>query len=138
MTLAEYVAAKKTEIYDDLMQGRSPQQGRFDKGALAELTARGKPQMGSTSFEPETVRFEFIFPQSDGSAEVLSVELDAPERIVFMPVPSWVVETIWQGSVDGSYHFESDVRRLLANLSDSLEPLSNKKLFDKPLPKRRE
>lgn len=138
MTLTEFAAAKKREIYDDMMQGRSPQQGRFDEAAFAELVAKGRPQMGSTSFEPETVRIEFIFPQSDGSAEILAVELDAPERIVFMPVPAWVVEAIWQGSIDGSYHFESDAKQLLKKMSELLEPLSNKKLFGRQQPQRRE
>ena len=138
MTLSEYVATKKKEIYDDLLQGRDPAEGEFDAAALAELRSRGEPQMGSTVLEPENIRFEFIFPQIDGSAELLAVELTPPERIVFMPVPAWVVETIWQGDVDGSHHFQSDAKRLVEELSASLEPLSNKKLFGRQLPRRRE
>lgn len=138
MTLSEYVATKKKEIYDDLLQGRGPAEGEFDAAALAELRSRGEPQMGSTVLEPENIRFEFIFPQNDGSAELLAVELTPPERIVFMPVPAWVVETIWQGDVDGSHHFESDAKQLMDELSASLEPLSNRKLFARQPPKRRE
>ncbi|MCH8980139.1 MAG: hypothetical protein IH945_12990 [Armatimonadetes bacterium] len=138
MTLSEYLAAKKRGIYDDLLQGRRPEEGKYDAAALAHLRSRGEPQMGSTVLEPENVRFEFIFPQPDGSAELLTVDLTPPERIVFMPVPAWVVETIWQGDVDGSHHFESDAKRLVEELSESLEPLSNKKLFGRQAPKRRE
>ncbi len=138
MTLSEYVATKKKEIYDDLLQGRRPREGNYDMAALAELRSQGEPQMGSTVLEPENVSFEFIFPQNDGSAELLTVELTPPERIVFLPVPAWVVETIWQGDVDGSHHFESDAKKLMDELSASLEPLSNKKLFGRQPPKRRE
>ena len=138
MTLSEYVAAKKKEIYDDLLQGRKPKEGKYDAVALAELRSQGEPQMGSTVLEPENVRFEFIFPQHDGSVKLLKVDLAPPERIFFMPVPAGVVETIWQGDVDGSHHFESDAKRLVQELSESLEPLSNKKLFGRQAPKRRE
>ena len=129
MTLAEYLAQKKMEVYNDLRQGLKPK-GKYDEADLAALLGRGEPQIGSTHLEPENVRFEFIFPQSDGSVELFKVEMTPPERIVFMPVPGWVVETIWQGEIDGSHHFESDAKRLLQELSQSLEPLANKKLFE--------
>lgn len=137
MTLAEFTASKKKEIYNDLRQARKPD-GRHDEAALASLLGRSEPQMGATVLEPDKVRFEFIFPQGDGSVELFKIELSPPERIVFMPVPGWVVETIWQGEVAGSHHFESDAKQLLKKLADSLEPLANKKLFDRPQPARRE
>ena len=138
MTLSEYLAATKRGIHADLLKGDSPKVGKYDADALAKLRSRGEPQMGATVLEPESVRFEFIYPQSDGSAELLAVDVQSPERIVFMPVPAWVVETIWQGSIDGSHHFESDAKNLLLVLSESLEPLANKKLFEPQQPKRRE
>ncbi len=138
MTLSEYLAATKRAIHADLLKGDSPKVGNYDADALAKLRSSGEPQMGATVLEPESVRFEFIYPQSDGSAELLAVDVQSPERIVFMPVPAWVVETIWQGSIDGSHHFESDAKSLLLELSESLESLANKKLFEPQPPKRRE
>ena len=138
MTLSEYLAATKRATHADLLKGDSPKVGKYDADALAKLRSSGEPQMGATVLEPESVRFEFIYPQSDGSAELLAVDVQSPERIVFMPVPAWVIETIWQGSIDGSHHFESDANRLQDELLESMKPLQNKKLFGRHQPKRRE
>ena len=138
MTLSEYLAATKRAIHADLVKGDSPKLGKYDEDALAMLRSRGEPQMGVTVLKPENVRFEFIYPHSDGSVELLAVDLQPPERIVFMPVPAWVIETIWQGSIDGSHHFESDAKRLQHELLESMKPLQNKKLFARHQPKRKE
>ena len=38
-------------------------------------------------------------------------------------------ESIWQGEVSGSYHFESEARRLLENFKSGLEPEPNAQTF---------
>jgi hypothetical protein len=94
--------------------------------------------MGTTVLKPDLIVFEFIFSLDDGQTEVLAVELDPPQRIVFLPVPGWVVESIWQGEVQGSYHFETDAKVLMEEYATELEPLHNAKWFEKQKPKRRE
>ncbi len=138
MTLNEYLAQHKRGAYEDVLSGVAPQGFRCDAALLRDLFERGKPTMGTTVLKPELVVFEFIFSLDDGQTEVFTVELDPPERIVFLPVPEWVVESIWQGEVQGSHHFESDARALVANLASELEPLHNAKWFEKQKAKRRE
>jgi hypothetical protein len=84
------------------------------------------------------VTFEFIFSFSDGQTEVLQVKVTAPERIVYLPVPEWVVESVWQGEVAGSYHFESDARRLVDKFQGETTTEGNTRWFQKQPPKRRE
>jgi hypothetical protein len=72
------------------------------------------------------------------AAQIVTVTQEAPERIVFLPVPSWVVEQIWQGDVDGTFHFESEARSLLAEFANGLEPEANLSWFAERQPKRRE
>ena len=107
-----------------------------------ELLSRSKVkqpvQMGTTIFHPWEVIFEFIFPDPIGGALVFSVEVAVGERIVLLPVPSWVVENIWQGSVDGSFHFETAARGLVAKFSGLLDAEENRKLFGPQMAKRRE
>jgi len=55
-----------------------------------------------------------------------------------LPVPEWVVESIWQGDVAGSFHFERDAKRLLASFEQELEPDDNQKYFGPQMAKRRE
>jgi hypothetical protein len=138
MTLNEWAASKKTEIYEDLAGGKPPRAGRFDEGVLREGQVKGKPQMGATTFEPGGATFEFIFPDANSTATVLQVLVDSPERIVFMPVPEWVLEEIWQGDVAGSAHFESEAMALLERFNGELAPGANDKHFGPQPAKRRE
>ena len=131
MTLQEFIAEKKLLVFEDLASGRVPSAGRHDKAHLESLSNKGEPQMGTTRFEPNLVTMEFIFMSEGVSVGVLQVRLDPPERIVFMPVPKWVVETVWQGDVDGSYHFESDAERLMKAYTELLKPLTNIDQFKK-------
>ena len=62
------------------------------------------------------------------------MEVDPPERIVRMPVPEWVVESVWQGEVDGSYHFESHAYALLEAFTASLDPEENARRFKGRMP----
>ena len=75
------------------------------------------------------MRFEFIYSSKGASSTVFQVEVDAPERIVYMPVPSWVIESIWQGEINGSFHFESDARELIDQFTASLQTEANASIF---------
>lgn len=99
---------------------------------------KGAPQMGSTRYAPDAIFVEFIYPDKLGKSVILTVKLEAPERIVYLPVPGWVVESIWQGEISGSFHFESDARRMMAELENQLDPEPNKALFGPKQATRRE
>ncbi len=138
MTLNEYAAKKRLALYEDLLAGREPSEGAFSNELLADGRVKGPPQMGTTRYEPNAIICEFIYPDARTSATVLSVRLESPERIVFMPVPSWVVENIWQGDIAGTHHFESESARLMLELERDLTPDGNLHWFDKQAAKRRE
>ncbi len=138
MTLNEWAADIKTRIFDDLSQGRLPAEGKFDEALLREAQVKGKPQMGATNYEPHAATFEFIYPDSNSTATVLQVLVEPPERIVFLPVPEWVLEEIWQGDVSGSAHFESEAAEILRRYTAELEPGANEKYFGRQPAKRRE
>jgi hypothetical protein len=137
MKLNEWAAQKKTEIYEDLTNGKHPV-GKFDEATLRQAQVKGKPQMGATTFKPDAAGFEYIYPDTNSTATVLQVMVDPPERIVFMPVPEWVLEEIWQGDVTGSPHFESEAMEMIRRYAAELEPNANDKHFGKQPAKRRE
>jgi hypothetical protein len=138
MTLNEFAAARRAEIFSDLQQGLPPRHGSWDEAILREAKLGGPPQMGTTRYTPTTIVFEFIYPRHGAPAGIVSVQLQAPERIVFMPVPAWVVESIWQGDITGSYFWETDAMRLLREFEAQLSPAANADLFGPKLPTRRE
>jgi hypothetical protein len=138
MTLNAYAAAKRLAIFDELKQGLPPSEGAFDQAVLADGKVKGDPQMGSTRYEADAIFVEFIYPDPKTTSTILTVRLTPPERIVFLPVPSWVVENIWQGDIAGTFHFESDARRLYGELGAELEPEANLKWFGPQMAKRRE
>lgn len=129
MTLNAYAASKRLAILEDLKQKGLPGEGEYDETALAAGKVKGEPQLGSTRFEPDAILVEFIYPDPASSATILTVKLTPPERIVYLPVPEWVVESIWQGEISGSFHFESDARGLLAELENELSPEQNSRWF---------
>lgn len=138
MRLSEWAAEKKMGIFERLLQGLPPAEGEYDPQRLQEAQDKGQPQVGATHFEPDAVICEFVFPDPTTSATVLSVRLTPPERIVFLPVPRWVIQDIWQGEVVGAFFFESEARGLLDELARDLEPDANARFFGPPLPTRRE
>ena len=138
MPLNAYVAEKRGNIFAALTAGRPPEEGSYDEAALAEGRAKGGPQLGATRFRPDAVLLEFIYPGGVGASTILTVTVPVPERVIFMPVPAWVVESIWQGEIDGSYHFESDARRLVAEYADELVEGRNVCWFGPRQAKRRE
>ncbi len=138
MTLNQFTSEQRTAIFGDLREGLEPRVGAFDGAALRGAKTKGHPQMGTVRFRPEEIAFEFIYPDPAGSSAILEVLVKPPERIVFLPVPDWVVENIWQGEVDGTYHFEGEAMRLLGDFQEQLTPEGNLKWFDKQPAKRRE
>jgi hypothetical protein len=121
-----------------LKQGLPPSQGEFNDAVWKDGKVKGHPQMGTTRYEPNAIIFEFIYPDPQTTATVLSVHLKSPERIVFLPVPEWVVETIWQGEIDGTFHFESEALGLVAAFQSELTEEGNLKWFGPRQAKRRE
>lgn len=138
MTLNQFAAERRLAIFEDLRAGLEPREGSFDSTLLKEARAKGAPQMGTTRYLPHEIAFEFIYPDPHSTATILAVRLAPPERIVFLPVPTWVVENIWQGDIAGTHHFESDAIRLLRELEDELTAEGNLKWFEKQAAKRRE
>jgi hypothetical protein len=138
MNLNGYAAQKRMAIFEDLKKGLPPREGEFDSTLLEAARKKGEPQMGSTHYEPHAIFVEFIFPDPTSTATVLPIKLAPPERIVFLPIPEWVVENIWQGDVQGSHHFESEARHLYEALGQELEPEQNRKWFGPQMAKRRE
>jgi len=136
--LADFVSGIRLQIFEELRKGRPPSQGSFDEKVFREASAKGEPQIGTTRFEPHAILLEFVYPDTRSSNSVLAVRIESPERIVFLPVPAWVQETIWQGDVDGSYHFESEARSLLSEFESELSEDENKKWFKARPPRRRE
>lgn len=138
MSLNQFAAEKRLAIFEDLRQGLEPREGEFDSATLREARTKGAPQMGTTLYSPSEITFEFIYPDPTSTALILSVRLPSPQRIVFLPVPEWVVENIWQGDVAGSYHFESDAMVQMDKLRADLEAGANEKWFGRQPAKRRE
>jgi len=129
MTLNEVAARKRLALFEDLRAGRDPCEGTFDPDLLREARTKGAPQLGATRYEPQAILIEFIYPDADSSATVLVVRIEVPERIVFLPVPAWVIETIWKGEIDGSFQFERDARRMVEEFQAELDPETNPKWF---------
>ena len=138
MKLGAYVAEKQRKIHEELLAGHPPSEGDFDQAAFREAKIKGQPLIGAARFSPDTIALEFVFPDPKSAALVFTVTLSPPERIVFMPVPSWVIENVWQGSVDGSHRFESEAQAMLEQFSDELAANRNAGLFDKMSPMRRD
>lgn len=138
MNLAQFVAEHKRQLLDDLKAGRDPSVGEFDLNRLKEGRIKGEPQMGTTRFAPDHVILEFIYSDPRGAATVLPIRVTTPERVVFLPVPDWVVESIWQGEIDGTYVWESEALARVAAFQASLAPEPNREWFGPRDARRRE
>jgi hypothetical protein len=138
MSLNQFAAEKRLAIFEDLKSNIEPREGRFDAAVLKEARSKGTPQMGTTLYSPDEIAFEFIYPDPVSTATILTVRLDAPERIVFLPVPKWVIENIWQGDITGTYQFESDALAMLEEFRGEISLDGNLKWFEKQPAKRRE
>lgn len=133
-----YVAELKKAILADLQAGRVPSQGTYDSALLKECQAKGSAQMGATRFTPTNIILEYVFASTIASNSVFTVTVNSPSRIVFLPIPEWVVENIWQGDITGSYHFEEDANRLYSEFGKRLEPAANVAEFEPRRPTHRE
>ncbi len=129
MTLAAFAAETRALLFEALENGLPPPFGVYDEVAFQEGKAKGKPQMGPTRYEPHAAVFEFHFPDPNGAPILLTVRVAPPERIVYMPVPDWVVAQVWEGEVLGSFRFESEARVMLSAFENGLEPEVNAPLF---------
>lgn len=138
MNLNAWLAQKRRGILESLTAGQPPAEGEFSEEVLVEGRVKGAPQMGAVRLEPRRVMLEFIYSDPASSATILTVTLEPPERVVFLPVPDWVVESIWQGEVTGSAHFESDAMRLVQAFEQELREEANARWFEPQPPKRRE
>ena len=138
MQLNAFAAAKRVSIYEALRAGTPPQEGHFELETWQKLATKGEPHMGSTRYHPDRIEFEFIYPIEGQQAGILTVTVDPPERIVMMPVPEWIIESIWQGEIAGSHHFESEANRLLSEYTEQLTKGTNEKWFGPQPAKRRE
>ena len=138
MRLNQFAAEKRLAIFEELKAGKEPTIGVFDAGLLKEARVKGTPQMGTTRFEPHVIHFEFIYPDPKTTATIVTITLDSPDRIVMLPVPEWVVESIWPGEISGSFHFESDANHLVREFLQGLQPNENIALFGPQPAKRRE
>lgn len=138
MKLNTWLAKAQREILDDVLESREPSQGEFDPNILKEARVIGNPQLGTLQYFPNSVTIEIVFSKPGVTAIILPVKLDAPQRIVFLPVPDWVVESIWQGEIAGSYHFESDALAMVQEFTQLLDIERNSALFGPQRAKRRE
>lgn len=138
MQLNAFVSATRSELHADLCARRAPRVGSFDGELLKDLFSGKDPQLGSVRYTPHAVHFEFIYPQNGTAATVFTVDVTPPERIVFLPVPNWVVENIWEGEVTGSYVLESEVEGRLAEFRAVLDEESNQAYFGRQEPTRRQ
>lgn len=129
MNLNSYAATVRLRVFERLRQGLAPEEGEWDEAVRQEAKLRGAPQMGATRYEPHAIRFEFVYQDPRGGANVLTVTVPSAERIVYLPVPNWVVEIIWQGEIGGSYQFESDAERMVEAFRALLSPENNAALF---------
>lgn len=137
MLLSQFIAQKRRKIFEDLLQGGVPSEGIYSDVILNMGRSKGAPRMGGVIYQPTKIGFEYVFTDSNGGAEILVVELDAPERIVFLPVPEWVVESVWQGEVSGAFHFEKDVIEYMYRLKEQIAPRENAKYFNREMPMNR-
>ncbi|HRK20405.1 MAG TPA: hypothetical protein PLX06_01265 [Fimbriimonadaceae bacterium] len=130
MTLQAFASETRNQIFEALQSGNPPTIGEFEEARFLDGKSKGKPLMGATRFEPDAGLFEFIYPDPNGAPVVLVVRVESPERIVYLPVPSWVIESIWQGEITGSYALESEAQCLLRDFSARLEPNANRLEFE--------
>lgn len=129
MSLNQFVSDVRKKVHEELLAGKNPSVGDYQVDLLKEAKVNGLPQMGSTRYFPEAIEIEFIYPRVGGTAIVFQVSIQTPERIVYLPVPEWVVESIWEGEIDGSYHFESDSESLVENFRAKLSKDENVAIF---------
>ncbi|GBC93523.1 hypothetical protein HRbin15_02014 [bacterium HR15] len=130
MTLREFVREQTQRIYEALRQGQAPPTGEYDTATLKECMRRATVQIGTTHYRPDSVLLEFIFTEPSLGPAILTVRVPAPEPIVYMPVPDWVIEDVWQGEVTGTFRFASEAQVLLKKLHNQIFSETNILYFE--------
>ncbi len=130
MTLREFVRQQIQQIYEALQQGQAPPVGEYDATTLRECMRRATVQIGTTHYRPDSVLLEFIFTEPSLGPAILTVRVPTPEPIVYMPVPDWVIEDVWQGEVTGSFRFASEAQILLKKLHNQIFSETNILYFE--------
>jgi hypothetical protein len=129
VVLSQFVADTRRQIFEGLEKGLAPTVGTYDEAHFKLAKDLGKPQLGPVVYGPDHVTFDFIYPGGLQGTHVLAVSVTTPDRIVYMAVPPWVVEQVWQGDVLGSYHFAEEAQKLISEFCASLEPKANAGAF---------
>lgn len=138
VTLREFTNATRKQILDALQRKQAPPIGHFDQKTFEEAMQMREVQMGSARYTPRSVVLEFIFLHDNpGAPLILCVEVDTPEPVVFMPVPDWVQQDVWQGEVKGTFRLRSEAERLMEAFRHHVLEEENLHYFeDRPAPRR--
>jgi hypothetical protein len=129
-SLGSFTAEVRRSLFAELSAGLSPTSGTFDSDLLKIAQTKGAPQMGSYHYEPVALIAEFIYPDASSGTVIFSVKVPTPERIVYLPIPEWIIESIWQGEISGSYQFESHAISMVESFKQALTPEMNAQLFN--------
>ncbi|MGQ9488369.1 MAG: hypothetical protein ACUVTY_09695 [Armatimonadota bacterium] len=137
MTLREFVNATRKQVLDALQHKQPPPIGHFDPKRFEEAVQMREVQMGGTRYTPHSVILEFVFLHDNpGAPLILCVEVDTPEPVVFMPVPEWVQEDVWQGEVKGTFRFRSEAEHLIEAFRHLVLEYENPHYFEeRPTPR---
>ncbi len=139
MTLREFVRSQMQAVFEALQQRQPPPVGEYDEQTLKECFRRATVQTGTTHYRPDSIILEFIFLEPSLGPAILCVRIPAPEPIVYMPVPDWVIQDVWQGEVTGSFRFASEAEALLKKFHNQVFSETNALHFDeRPQLKHRE
>ena len=129
MRLNEFLAVEKRRAFEAVLTGSKPVGMRCDEGRLKALFEKGKPTMGTTVLNADQISFEFVFTLDDGQTEVLSIVLDPPERIVYMPVPEWVVENLLKNALENRPRSFASSRNAYRPASRSVDTKSSSRVY---------
>ncbi len=138
MTLREFTNTARVQILEALQRKQPPPIGHFDRKAFEEAMQMREVQMGSAHYTPRSVVLEFVFwHDAPGAPLIFSVEVDAPEPIVFLPVPDWVQQDVWQGEVKGTFRLRSEAERMIEAFRQHVLEGENLHYFEeRPAPRR--
>jgi len=138
MTLREFTNTTRKQVFEALQHKTPPPIGHFDLKTFEEAIQLRQVQMGGAHYTPHSVVLEFVFlHDSPGAPLILSVEVETPEPVVYMPVPEWVQEDVWQGEVKGTFRLRSEAERMLSDFRHHVLECDNPHYFDeRPAPRR--
>ncbi len=138
MTLREFTNTTRKQVFEALRHRMPPPIGHFDRKTFEEAVQMREVQMGGAHYTPHSVVLEFVFLHDNpGAPLILSVEVETPEPVVFMPVPDWVQEDVWQGEVKGTFRLRSEAERMLNAFRHHVLECENLHYFEeRPVPRR--